>query len=230
MMGPTSSAGRARPTVIQSASEPTPPATNRDAEKKASLRVRLLARRRTVAGVEAEAAALSVRDLILEAMAPPPGAVVAGYWPIRGELDPRPLLEALAQKGHCLALPVTPPPDAPPMLSFRTWDGDPGSLVPGPFKTRQPAPSAPEITPDWLLVPLVGFDRTGARLGYGGGYYDRCLRRATELAPATVALGLAFAVQEIGAADGGLPVEPHDVRLPAIATERDLIRPDPGDF
>jgi len=188
-----------------------------------------LTRRRAVPAAEAEAAALSVRDLILTAMAPPHGAIVAGYWPIRGELDPRPLLDALARRGHTLALPVTPPPTDEPRLTFRGWDGAEDSLVPGPFKTRQPAPHAPEVVPDVILVPLVGFDRTGARLGYGGGYYDRCLRRAAERTPSTVALGLAFACQEAAASDGGLPVEPHDVRLRAIATERGLIHPDAGD-
>lgn len=215
--------------MIQPVPEPARPATDRPAERKAALRARLLARRRAVPAAEAEAAALAARDVVLKAMAPPPGAVAAAYWPIRGELDPRPLLKALARHGHRLALPVTPPPDATPMLTFRTWDGDPGSLVPGPFKTRQPAPDASEVVPDWVVVPLVGFDRTGARLGYGGGYYDRFLRCAAELAPSAVALGLAFACQEIDAADGGLPVEPHDVRLPAIATEREIIRPAPGD-
>ncbi|MBB4266957.1 5-formyltetrahydrofolate cyclo-ligase [Roseospira visakhapatnamensis] len=198
------------------------------AERKAALRARLLARRRAIPAEAAEAAARAVRDGLMRATMPPPGAVVAGYWPIRGELDPRPSLHALAARGHVLALPRTPPPGAAPRLTFHVWDGTAGSLAPGPFATRHPPGTAPAVTPDWLLVPLVGFDRTGARLGYGGGYYDRCLRPASG-GPAPVAIGLAYACQEVGADDGGLPVAPHDVRLRAIVTERTLIQPVAGD-
>jgi 5-formyltetrahydrofolate cyclo-ligase len=72
------------------------------------------------------------------------------------------------------------------------------------------------LTPDFLLVPLLAFDRTGARLGYGGGYYDRTLAAL----PLAGRLGLAYAAQEVAE----VPVGPHDVRLPAIATELGVIR------
>jgi 5-formyltetrahydrofolate cyclo-ligase len=194
------------------------------AEIKAALRRRLLAARRAVPAERATRAAAAARDHLLSALAPPPGAVVGGYWPIRGELDPRPLLAALAARGHAVALPVTPPPQAAPKLSFRLWDGAADSLVTGPFNTRQPPESAPEAAPTWLLVPLAGFDRRGVRLGYGGGYYDRFMAEWTGGA----AVGYGYACQEVplNGDAAGLPAEAHDVPLAAIVTEAGVIHPD----
>src|SRR4051794_2444392 len=110
-------------------------------------------------------------DHVLAACPPPPGAVVAGFWPMGREIDIRPLLLARAERGHPLALPVTPRRGQP--LRFRRWR--PGeALAPAPMGTRQPA-AGDDVRPDWLLVPLLAFDRAGRRLGYGGGYYDRTL-------------------------------------------------------
>nr|WP_184434206.1 5-formyltetrahydrofolate cyclo-ligase [Roseospira goensis] len=191
-------------------------------------RTRLLAARRAVAPADAAVAAEAARDHLLAALPPAPDAVVAGYWPMRGELDPRPVLTALRARGHPVALPVTPPPGAAPVLEFRLWDGDPAGLAAGPFKTRQPPVTAPAATPTWIVAPLLGFDRRGTRLGYGGGYYDRHLSGA-----GVVAIGYAFACQEVPLAAGGLPVEPHDIPLAAVVTETEVIRPqqtlaDPG--
>ena len=129
------------------------------------------------------------------------------------EIDTRPLLEGLHARGHRIALPVTPPRGAP--LAFRPWS--PGTpLVRGPMGTQHPAEGEP-VTPGWLIVPLLAFDRTGARLGYGGGYYDRTL----SLLPHARAIGVAYAAQEIAE----VPTGPHDIRLHAIATECGVIRP-----
>jgi len=192
------------------------------AARKAMCRAQLVAARTGLGADYQYEAARAARDRVLDALAPAPGAIVAGYVPIRGEMDPMPLLEALAARGHALALPVTPPPDADPILVFRLWNGNPVTLEPGPFRTRQPPASAPTVVPDWLLVPLVGFDRSGARLGYGAGYYDRALAGSR-----TTAVGLAFACQEVTGETAPLPVEPHDIPLSAIATEREVIRPGP---
>lgn len=191
------------------------------ADHKAALRRRLLAARRALDPETAARAALAARDHALTLPSPPPGAVVAGFWPLAGEIDPRPLLEALRARGHPLALPVTPAPGTAPSLVFRVWEGDPDALEPGPFHTRQPAATAPVVEPDWILVPLVGFDRRGHRLGHGAGYYDRFLdgRAAT-------AVGLAFDCQEVPLAEGGVPAEPHDVPLAAVVTDQGVVRPD----
>ena len=177
---------------------------------KARLRREMLARR---AGIAAPEAAGAVARVILDGMPPPPGAVVSGYWPMGDELDPRPLLAALAARGHAVALPVTTRRGQP--LRFRQWrPGEP--LLPARFGLSEPAPDAPELRPDWLLVPLLAFDRRGHRLGYGAGYYDRTL----EALPDAVALGFAYAGQEVPRVPDG----PGDRPLRAVATERGVIR------
>jgi 5-formyltetrahydrofolate cyclo-ligase len=150
---------------------------------------------------------------VLTKFCPPPGAVVAGFWPLPGEIDIRPLLFRLASAGQPIALPVTPRRGL--ALTFRRWA--PGeTLVAGRFGTLHPL--GPEIVPEWCLVPLLAFDRAGHRLGYGGGYYDRTLAAY----PQIVRLGIAFAAQQMAA----VPVGPHDIRLSHVATERGIINCD----
>jgi 5-formyltetrahydrofolate cyclo-ligase len=147
---------------------------------------------------------------VLREAAPPPGAVVAGFWPMGQEIDIRPLLHALYERGHHIVLPVTPKLGEP--LRFRLWR--PGDvLVREKFGTMRP--TGEERVPTFLLVPLLAFDRSGHRLGYGGGYYDRTLSAL----PEAFALGCGYAAQEVDE----LPVAPYDVRLHAVATERGVI-------
>ena len=140
---------------------------------------------------------------------------VGGYWPMRSEVDPRPVLDALAAEGRTVALSQT----RHPRLSWRAWRrGD--ALIHGGFKVMEPGPDAPEIFPRALLVPLCGFDRSGSRLGYGKGHFDRSIA-ALRAAGSLLTVGLAFSVQEVEA----LPVEPHDAPLDIVVTERETIRP-----
>lgn len=151
---------------------------------------------------------------VLREAPPPPGAVVAGFWPMGAEIDIRPLLEALHARGHPIALPETPPRGQP--LTFRRWH--PGmALVRERFGTMRPTGAA--VRPDWLLVPLLAFDRAGRRLGYGGGYYDRTLAALAASGGRPWALGCAYACQELDA----VPADAHDARLQAVATERGVI-------
>jgi 5-formyltetrahydrofolate cyclo-ligase len=148
---------------------------------------------------------------LLAELPPPPGAVVAGFWPLGQEIDIRKLLEALHARGHAVLLPETPARGNP--LIFRHWH--PGmAMVEERFGTLRPT-GAP-ATPTWLLVPLLAFDRAGRRLGYGGGFYDRTL---AGLAGA-MAIGVGWAAQEMAE----VPAGPLDARLDAVATEREVLR------
>lgn len=139
---------------------------------------------------------------------------VGGYWPIRSEVDPRPLLEALLERGQDVALSQI----LHPHLSWRLWQ--PGDvLIKGGFGVREPGPDAPEVFPKALIVPLVAFDRRGGRIGYGKGHFDRAIA-ALEAQHPVLTIGLAYAVQEIEQ----VPVEEHDRRLDVVITETDLIR------
>ena len=139
---------------------------------------------------------------------------VGAYWPIRSEVDPRPLMEALVARGQDVALSQI----LHPHLSWRLWQ--PGDvLIKGGFGVREPGPDAPEVFPKALLVPLVAFDRRGGRIGYGKGHFDRAIA-ALEAQHPVLTIGLAYAVQEIDE----VPVEPHDRLLDVIITEAELVR------
>lgn len=169
----------------------------------------------TELGVEAAAAAL--RERFLAAVAPPEGVVVSGYWPMGDELDPRPLMTALAARGHRLALPAIRGAGQP--LAFRAWQaGD--ALRPAGFGTREPAASAEELSPGLLLVPLLAFDAAGYRLGYGGGFYDRSLAQL-RAAGDILAVGLAYAAQQVAA----VPREATDQPLDLVVTEAGVVTP-----
>lgn len=138
---------------------------------------------------------------------PPPGAVIAGFWPIAGEIDIRPLLFVLAGRGHQLVLPETTRRGQ--VLRFRRWR--PGAaMLPGRWGTSYP--EGEEMAPDWLLVPLLAWDDAGRRLGYGGGYYDRTIASL----PGCYRLGCAFACQRVDE----VPAGPQDATMNAIATEQ----------
>jgi 5-formyltetrahydrofolate cyclo-ligase len=135
--------------------------------------------------------------------------------PIRGEIDPRPLLIALGASGARTAMPTIAAQDAP--LIFRAWrDGDP--LQRGALGIQEPLSEAEILVPDIVLVPLAAFDRNGHRIGYGAGHYDRALSKL-RLEKRIVAVGLAFAVQEVES----VPAEAHDVPLDDVLTENESI-------
>ena len=134
---------------------------------------------------------------------PARGRVLAGYMPMRDEIDPLPFMAAWEGP---VCVPVVVGKGLP--LTFGRWtQGAP--MVPGTFGTMVPAEDT-ALVPEVLIVPLVAFTDAGDRLGYGGGFYDRTLAAM----PEADAVGLAFAVQRMDA----IPREPTDVRLRAIAT------------
>jgi len=140
-----------------------------------------------------------------------PGTL-SGFWPIRDEIDVRPLLGALRDLGWTVLLPAVMGPDVP--LEFRVWQAD-GPLVRADFGIMQPPPGAAARDPDVALVPLLAFDGRGYRIGYGKGHYDRTLSLLRGRRP-VLAVGVGYAAQEVAR----VPVEQHDQRLDAVLTER----------
>ena len=172
---------------------------------KHELRAAMRANRKRLEGLEPEAslrAAEHAGDL-------PPGELVAVYRAIGSEIDADALSMSLVRQGRQLCLPVVIERDAP--MIFRRWSpGEPLELdaagVPAPF------PLAEVVTPDLIMTPLLAFDAAGARLGQGGGYYDRTFAAL----PDALRIGFAYAGQEAE----HLPLEPHDIRLHGVLTER----------
>lgn len=162
-------------------------------------------------GGDADALTRNLRQVL----APWRDHVVAGYWPIRGEADPLPAILGLHA---AVCLPVVVGPARP--LIFRKWSGREDELETGKFATRHPQPTAIEVRPRVVVVPLAGFDRAGNRLGYGGGFYDRTLETLRQTGP-VLAVACAYGVQELPL----IPVEPTDQPLDLIVTDREIIRP-----
>jgi 5-formyltetrahydrofolate cyclo-ligase len=183
-------------------------------ESKAALRSEAAARRDALPrDVRQDAAdAIAARPFPLRIT---PGAIVSGFMPLKSEINPLPLLRKLAEAGAQLALPVVAGRGKP--LTMRAWQwGEP--LAAGVWGIREPKADAAEVDPDILIVPLLAFDRTGHRIGYGAGYYDRTIARLRGLKAVTT-IGIAFAAQEVSA----VPTTPHDARLDLMLTEREII-------
>jgi 5-formyltetrahydrofolate cyclo-ligase len=177
---------------------------------KAELRTAALAKRDALSDKQraAKAKALAKQGLPI---AITQGAIVSGYSPIRSEIDPVPLMRALAALGARLALPAVMARGK--SLAFRAWSPD-DRLMLGPLGILEPSPAAAELIPDIMLVPLAAFDRLGHRIGYGAGHYDYTLAHLRKTKVIT-AIGLGFAAQEIEA----VPALSHDVALDYVLTE-----------
>jgi 5-formyltetrahydrofolate cyclo-ligase len=183
-------------------------------EEKAIVRRDALTRRNALpADLRAQAAEVIASRPFPVSVAP--GVIVSGFMPLKSEINPLPLMRKLAGAGAKLALPVIDARGKPLILRAFTF-GD--ALNSGQWGIREPRPEAPEVVPDIMLVPLLAFDRTGHRVGYGAGYYDRTIAkfRATKSA---LAVGIAFATQEIEV----VPITERDARLDLVLTERDVI-------
>lgn len=186
--------------------------------RKASLRAKLQQRRREAQAANGGAIAALAAERFLAAIPVRAGQAVAGYWPMEDELDPRPLMVALQQRGAILLLPGVATQKAQPLV-FRRWDDISVAPPAGRFGIPAPPADAPVLVPDILIVPLVGFDAAGHRLGLGGGFYDATLtglRAARNAGDPVLAVGYAFAVQQVAE----LPSGPLDERLDWAVTER----------
>jgi 5-formyltetrahydrofolate cyclo-ligase len=183
-------------------------------EQKAELRREGLARRDALPAEIRKAAAEAIAARAFP-LAIASGMIVSGFMPLKSEINPLPLMRKLADAGARLALPVVAGRGQP--LIMRSWQwGEP--LVPGVWGIREPPPTAPELQPDILLAPLVAFDRSGHRIGYGAGYYDLTIAQLRAKKP-IAAVGIAFAAQEVES----VPRTAFDARLDLVLTENETI-------
>jgi 5-formyltetrahydrofolate cyclo-ligase len=190
------------------------------ADRKRELRAPARAARR-IAARSGASAAEAASENFLRHLPPRPGQIVAGYWPARNEIDPRPLLLKLAAAGMAIALPAVEGPGLP--LIFRIWPVADGRLMPPPMGAHDipaPGPECASAAPHVVLVPLLAFDRRGWRLGSGMGYYDRSLAALRRGPRSILAVGFAFAAQELAQ----VPHDDMDQRLDWVVTEDDTIR------
>jgi 5-formyltetrahydrofolate cyclo-ligase len=186
---------------------------------KPALRRQALARRDALPPARRSALSEAISARVLELSRDWPQGPVAGYWPIRSEFDPRPVLALLAAAGRTILLPRI----GQGGLSFRRYViGDP--LMPWGMGLSEPASSAPEGAPAVMLVPLAAFDRRAHRIGYGAGYYDRAIARLCAEGQPPHTVGVAFSIQEVEA----VPDEWHDRALDVICTDSDLVYPRPA--
>jgi 5,10-methenyltetrahydrofolate synthetase len=188
-------------------------ARNPSAKSKEALRKTLLEARKFAAA--AGVADASLGSAIRDALARFKPHTVGFYWPLAGEFDARVVItEWLANDTRRLAaLPVISVKGRE--LAFHAWTPDTPMRI---GHHRIPEPDATHaVLPDLLLVPCVGFDEDGYRLGYGGGYYDRTLV-AWPGTTRPITVGVAYEACRCPA----LPRELHDVPLDAIASEAGL--------
>jgi len=178
----------------------------------------LLEQRSAVSKAERAAVQADVGELLLENVPDLDEASVGFYWPIRGEIDLRALLTELVAQGADAALPVVVQRNEP--LEFWAWQPN-KPMSRGIWNIPVPATRKP-LQPEVILIPLLGFDDAGYRLGYGGGYYDRTLA-SMRLKPLTIGVGYEC---------GRIPTihpQSHDIPLDAIVTEKRFTRFGSGD-
>ncbi len=182
-----------------------------------NLRRELRGRRRALAPFRRRLANLAIVRHVLTLSAFRRARHVALYWPVDGEVDLLGLVTRARKHGKSLYLPVVGRDGS---MVFAPWPATAG-LRPNRYGIPEPAGmgrrSVPAARLDLVIVPMVGFDSSGNRLGMGAGYYDRALAGCRRR---TVLVGTAFSCQWVEA----LPARHWDVPLDAVVTERGLVR------
>ena len=182
---------------------------------KIRLRAKSALRRDAISDKRADEAATSIVKNFFTQWSPGLDQVVAGFWPIKSEINVRPLMESLYRSGIDIALPEIVAARKP--LLFRKWM--PGAkMTGGAYNTSILTQDAAIIEPNWFLVPLLAFDSDRYRLGYGGGFYDVTLRQFAKRKE-IFAVGVAYDMQEVQT----VPKEKSDFQLDAILTEKRVI-------
>lgn len=183
---------------------------------KARIRARMRIFRQNVTPEQADQASAAVCNRMLMERLIPDGATVAFYWPLEGELDPRPLADQLVERGYPTCLPIVGAFAAP--MNFHVYTGE-DDLIQSRLGTWEPSQSAERVEPQVILMPLLAFDARCHRLGFGGGYYDRTLAALADADVLPILIGLAFDEQELD----DVPSEEHDWPLHWVVTPTRLI-------
>ncbi|MDX8435674.1 MULTISPECIES: 5-formyltetrahydrofolate cyclo-ligase [Mesorhizobium] len=183
---------------------------------KKHLRKEALARRDALDEFWRVEIALEMAETARDQIAVEPGQIISGFWPMRSEVDVRPLMFALREKGARLCLPAIL--DKSTIVFRELVRGAP--MVEMGFGTVGPHEEAAVLDPSVMLVPLAAFDARGHRIGYGAGYYDRAIGKLADKGLTPRLIGIAFDCQEVAQ----VPDENHDVIIPEILTESGLRR------
>ncbi|MGH6889645.1 MAG: 5-formyltetrahydrofolate cyclo-ligase [Rhizomicrobium sp.] len=176
-----------------------------------SERARLLDLRRNMPAAEHRSASEAIMQTLLARLAPGSQHLIACYWPFRREFNCVPFMRATVRAGGGVALPVVRGRGEP--LEFRRWTED-AVMEKGVWNIPHPAEREP-VFPTALLIPLVGFDDRGYRLGYGAAYYDLTL---AALPGRPLAVGVGFEFSRLPS----IHPQPHDRPMDAIVTEAGL--------
>jgi 5-formyltetrahydrofolate cyclo-ligase len=186
-----------------------------NALSKAALRGAAITRRDTLTSAERERASASISERAIAIVEDSGARVIAAYMPIWSEVDVRPVISWAHDNGLTVVLPAVIDKTT---IAFRRHE-EGGPLDEGRFGTQAPPAHAEIVRPDLIVSPTIAFDRTGMRLGYGGGFYDRAFAKLREGGEPPILVGLAFAAQEVPA----IPAERHDVRMDWIVTENEAL-------
>ncbi len=181
---------------------------------KSLLRKQTLVARSAISNKQKSLAANSAAKLFIKNIPINKNDIIAAYWPISDELSCLPLVKQLRGRGHQICLPVTIAENKP--LIFKLWQKEP-KLLDGEYGIRIPDNDAPILAPNIIIVPLVAFDKKGARLGYGKGYYDRTIANMKQK---PLLVGYGFALQEVEQIDS----ESHDVPLDYMVSEKKVVK------
>jgi len=194
---------------------------NEASQEKDRLRKQLVERRMALSPQEVQEASLAVAERIRSLSEWKNAYSVLLYWPIKNEVDTRPLLTELWKRGSIALLPRCRP-NQPGFMDLCACAGE-EDLAAGSFNIMEPAAccatseeTGEAFVPDLALVPAVAFDAHGYRLGFGGGYYDRLLARP-EMDDA-VTIGLCYEFQRLDI----LPTNAWDEPVQGVCTEREL--------
>lgn len=183
---------------------------------KKELRRQALARRDALDPSYRIEAALDMAETAALSLHFEPGTIVSGFWPIRSEVDVRPMMFALRDRGARLCLPAIL--DSQTIVFRELVRGAP--MIDMGFGTAGPDKDAAVLDPAIMLIPLAAFDSRGHRIGYGAGYYDRAIARLQDAGTSPRLIGIAFDCQQVPL----VPEEWHDVVIPEILTETGLRR------